>query len=577
MTEPKAYSYMRFSSKGKQEKGNSTARQADYAEEYAKAKGLVLDDSLRMEDKGLSAFHGVHKSHGTLGVFLRLVEAGKISQGSILLVEDLDRLSRQEPLAALDQFILLIHAGIRIVTLNNRIEYDRQSIRDNPGLWHTTVSDIIRANQESELKSKRLKSVWKHKREALKNGTLTRKVTSRIPAWLTISEDKTEFIPIPEACQTIKRIFEMKLKGMGGPRIASQLNQDPIAWKPPKSPQNKTGGWRSAYVLKILSSKSVIGEFQPCKMTKQEGRKKQYVPMPEGEPIKDYYPAIIEPDLFYAIQEHIKQNGKQPGNGGGRTQKAENLFVRLVKCGRCKGAMHFLNSGPPPNGIQYLRCDASRRNLGTCNARAVRYKEFEELFFDNFEELDLNEILPDQNESQAQAQALKQRIAAGNARSRELAEQENNLIDSITTTSDKRIREALDKRLARVMDEQETATQEIKDLTQELGETEKSAKEMSKLIDHATELYSLMDQAADEQARIALRMKLRTQIQKLVDTIEIYPLQQSYKKQQEDKEGIITTMDSKFIEKVRIKFKGSRKMRTIWLLHRFDSLDVDHN
>jgi len=576
MTEPKAYSYIRFSSK-KQAEGNSLERQTELSEAYAKEKGLTLDDTLNMNDHGLSAFHGVHKNQGSLGIFLRLVETGKISQGSILIVEDFDRLSRQEPLTAMDQFSLLIHAGIRIVTLDNGIEYDRQSIRENPGQLYLSMGKIIQAFQESELKSKRLKAAWKSKRNALQNGTLTRKVTSQIPAWLTISEDKTEFIPIPAACHTIKRIFEMKLKGMGGPWIASQLNQDPIAWKPPITKQNKTGGWRDSYINKILSSKSVIGVFQPCKMTKQEGRKKQYVPISEGEPVPDYYPAIIEPDLFYAVQEHIKKNGKQPGNAGGRIQKAENLFVQLVKCGRCNGAMHYLNSGPPPKGIQYLRCDASRRNLGTCNAKAIRYKEFEELFFDNFEELDLNEILPDQNESQVQAQALKQRIDAGSAKKRELKEQENNLIDSITTTSDKRIREALDKRLTQVMDEQQTVTQDIKDLAQELEETEKSAKEMSKLIDHATELYSLMDQTTDEQDRIALRMKLRTQIRKLVDVIEVYPLDQPYKAQQEDEEGIVTTMESRFIKKVRIRFKGSRRWRTIFLVHRFDPHDIDHN
>lgn len=575
MTEPKAYSYIRFSTPG-QANGDSLRRQTEASTAYAQKKGLILDDALDMQDLGLSAYKGVHRTHGALGVFLRLVEAGKVSPGSILIVEDLDRLSRQEPLTALDQFSLLIHSGIRIVTLSNGIEYDRQSIRENPGQLYLTMGEIIRAHQESELKSKRLKAVWKSKREDLQNGDSKRKLTAKAPLWLKLSEDKTEFIQIPEAVQTIKRAFEMKLSGTGNVVIARILNQDPIAWKPPISGRNKTGGWRCAYITKILSYKAVIGEFQPCKMTKQEGKKKQYVPMPEGKPISNYYPAIIDPDLFYAVQDHIKQNSILPGNAGGRTKKAGNLFTYVIKCGRCKGAMHFINKGNTPRGGKYLYCDASRRKLGTCNAKSIRYDEFERLIFDNFEELNISEIMPGQDEAQAQVNDLRRRIDAGNAKARELAEQETNLIDSIATTADKRIRQALDKRLVKVMDDKQAVIQETKELKRTLSDVEQASKNLSQMIDHAREIYSLMDQTTDEQGRINLRMKLRTQIRKLVDVIEVYPLDQPYKARQEDKDGIITTMDSKFIEKVRIKFKGSRKLRIIGLLHRFDSLDIAH-
>jgi len=108
-----------------------------------------------------------------------------------------------------------------------------------------------------------------------------------------------------------------------------------------------------------------------------------------------------------------------------------------------------------------------------------------------------------------------------------------------------------------------------------LSDVEQASKNLAQMIDHATELYTLMDQTTDEQDRIALRMELRNQVRKLVDTIEVYPLNQPYKAQQEDQDGVITTMESRFIEKVRIKFKGSRKMRTLWLVHRFDSLDIE--
>ena len=46
-----------------------------------------------MRDLGLSAYKGEHRTKGALGSFLKLVEAGKITKGSTLSVESLDRLS----------------------------------------------------------------------------------------------------------------------------------------------------------------------------------------------------------------------------------------------------------------------------------------------------------------------------------------------------------------------------------------------------------------------------------------------------------------------------------------------------
>ena len=126
----KAYSYIRFSSP-EQEKGDSLRRQIKLSEEYAKKRNLVLDDSMRLTDKGLSAFHGAHKAKGALGEFLKLVEAGKIPKGSVLLVENLDRLSREQVLDALNQFTGIIRAGIKVVTLQDGMEYCQESINEN--------------------------------------------------------------------------------------------------------------------------------------------------------------------------------------------------------------------------------------------------------------------------------------------------------------------------------------------------------------------------------------------------------------------------------------------------------------
>ncbi|MGI6558059.1 MAG: recombinase family protein [Limnochordia bacterium] len=236
--QPRAFSYIRFSSP-EQEKGDSLRRQIQLSEEYCKQHGLILDDTLKLTDKGLSAYKGHHRTKGALGEFLRLVEEGKIPPGSVLLVENLDRLSREQILDALNQFTSIIKAGIKIVTLQDGMEYDQESINQNWAQLIISITYMARAHDESETKSKRISAVWENKRSKAGNGG--KKLTAKAPAWLKLSQDRTKFILIPEAAKAVELIYRKKLAGKGTGRIERELNEDPNVWKPPKTGRNKTG------------------------------------------------------------------------------------------------------------------------------------------------------------------------------------------------------------------------------------------------------------------------------------------------------------------------------------------------
>jgi hypothetical protein len=91
---PRAFSYMRFSTL-EQGKGDSLNRQTMMAREWADKHGVPLDAELNLTDKGVSAYRGANAETGALGAFLDTVKAGAIPRGSWLLVESLDRISRQ--------------------------------------------------------------------------------------------------------------------------------------------------------------------------------------------------------------------------------------------------------------------------------------------------------------------------------------------------------------------------------------------------------------------------------------------------------------------------------------------------
>ena len=114
----KAYSYLRFSTPD-QMQGDSFRRQTEAARKYAEHHGLDFDDDLTFRDLGVSAFRGANVVEGALGQFIEAVNAGRVQTGSYLLVENLDRLSRDKIMPALNRFSSLLEAGITIVTLSD--------------------------------------------------------------------------------------------------------------------------------------------------------------------------------------------------------------------------------------------------------------------------------------------------------------------------------------------------------------------------------------------------------------------------------------------------------------------------
>src|SRR5262249_37776328 len=113
-----AYSYQRFSSP-EQHKGDSLRRQTTLRDQFVERNKLQLDASLRLVDAGVSGFRGRHRSDDkhALHYFLSLVKSGRIAPGSFLIVESLDRLSREDVDEALQLLLSLTNAGIKVVQL----------------------------------------------------------------------------------------------------------------------------------------------------------------------------------------------------------------------------------------------------------------------------------------------------------------------------------------------------------------------------------------------------------------------------------------------------------------------------
>jgi DNA invertase Pin-like site-specific DNA recombinase len=219
---------MRFSTP-EQAKGRSEDRQNSDAEAYATRHGMELDVSLKMADRGLSAYNAENLTSGALGAFLKKVNDGKVARGSVLVVENIDRITRLDFWKAFDIVSSIIRAGIKIHTTSPEMTYDESSATN--GQIYALVGQINLAHSESSKKASRLGDAWAAKKRLAREDKTV--VTKRCPAWLEKvgKGESAKLGQIENAVKTIRMIFDLAPK-LGRSRLVKLLNEN-APWTPP--------------------------------------------------------------------------------------------------------------------------------------------------------------------------------------------------------------------------------------------------------------------------------------------------------------------------------------------------------
>jgi len=528
-----AYSYIRFSTP-EQLKGDSLRRQLQESKEYAEEKGWYLDETLDLNDLALSAFDGTHKRKGRLGKFLQLVKDDEINRGTkatVLMVEEFDRLSREEIRIANRQFQDIHEAGIDIAITKEDKIYNQESLND-PMQLIFSILYMAQAHNESRIKSERLKSTWEEKRKtgphrAIRHG----RVSKKTPIWIELSEDGQKYKLNKPICQAIDQIYKLRLEGNGTSKIEGLMNEDPNFWKRPtyqtKDGKEKPGGWRKSFISKLLyNNRELVGEYQPHK--KVDGKR-----VPVGDPIPNYYPKAIPEELYYAVQEAIEKNSKKPGRGGGggKNHKGRNLFPYIAKCGICGASMHYINKGDGPKGGEYLRCDNSHRKLrdengkSRCSAISIRYNEFVDLVLDNFKELDITRLFPDDEEIKSQKKDVDGKIIVINGKINDLENKIETRADHIANYASPETRQGYELAQRRDIAACNKLKEEKQELLQLKGSLEKDSKQLQQQINSVNAVRKKLKNSSDREEETNTRFKLREALRRVIDYIYVYPLE----------------------------------------------------
>lgn len=317
-----AYSYIRFSDV-RQSEGDSEKRQVELREAWMRTRpDVTLDTSLKLVDRGVSGYHGTNRSDKhCLGQFVRMVEAGRVKPGSFLLIENLDRLTREEVHDAVELLLKLTRLGVVVVQLSPVVCEYIYPVEMSKLI--IAVVELARGNSESKMKSERVAKAWKSARDrARETGAVVNLRT--LPGWVEIKDKKIRLIP--ERAAVIRRCHQMAQDGYGVNLITKTLNDEKV------KPWGKSKLWGEAVVYRLLTARSVIGEWQPGEGGRG-GRERKKV----GDPIPNYFPRVVSDDVFYATQEAIKKRHGFRGRRG----KHVNLFAGLLYDAFSRGKLGY--------------------------------------------------------------------------------------------------------------------------------------------------------------------------------------------------------------------------------------------
>ncbi|WP_180729490.1 recombinase family protein [Paraburkholderia sp. PGU19] len=516
---PVAYSYIRFST-AQQALGDSLRRQVELTEQYCEEHGLALARASAYRDLGVSAFRKKNIEAGKLAEFISAVKSGKVASGSYLIIEQFDRLSRAEINVALRLFLDLVDAGIVVVTLADRKVWNKDSVADVGDLI-TAIIYMSRANDESERKSDRLSAVWAQKKKRAADGTATRIVTSEAPRWLRANADKTGFAIVPELAESVKRVFEMRINGAGVVAICRRANQE--RWPlPGKMPVQKaaesdsdfaerrkaSGQWHQSLVSRILKNRAVLGEYQPRRLDAENTGNRVAV----GEPIRGYFPAVIDETTFLRAQATSLRRGVRPGR---RDPHARNWLYGLVKCGQCGNSLVRKNktSTKQPGYSRYY-CVARVRGVTKCPS--VNSAQLEALVnFVTASWLPNNWAVDTSLEAlKARADVLEVAIAASKKNIDGLAD----LAGSVTAAS---ARKALIEKLDTEGDALGVKEQELARVRAELADST-SVNNSEDVHDRLLKIAREIDEIASGHAGVDGSLRLREELARLFQKVVVY-------------------------------------------------------
>ncbi|MBK2390026.1 recombinase family protein [Klebsiella pneumoniae] len=365
MNRPRLYSYIRYSSE-RQGKGNSLERQKSYIAKMAKqiAEEYKLEVFEEYQDLGVSAYKGKNVQEGALSDFIAQVKSGVIPKGSFLLIESLDRFSRQNAMQAVNLFTGLLLNGITVITGIDRQVY-KHTDANNDTFQQLMFSVMLfsRANEESSTKSQRtiasaLSKIGRHQQRKPGDHVIAIKELGSDKWWTDSSSGYVN--PHPVLFPIAKEIIQLKQDGWSNRMILQHLKN---SYDGPIIGNKKSKGiWNMQHCSRILEP-AIYG--------------RKVITINNAEYIlDDYYPAIISKDEYEALKLQVGNKGFAP-NRESNPEIPLLSGIGILYCAHCSCYMVKAKSTLKNHPHAYRYQCASRDLHQDCNKWGFRASTLE--------------------------------------------------------------------------------------------------------------------------------------------------------------------------------------------------------
>jgi DNA invertase Pin-like site-specific DNA recombinase len=324
---------------------------------------LNLRIDAELEDRARSAWKGDNatKDDAALASILKQVESGELQPPLMLIMEALDRFSREDKWTANHRLSGLISKGIFVATTADDKIYTRDS---DIGTLIMSIVLLDAAHAHSQSTSDRVsKTKMAHVQSSMVSKAL---IHGNVPAWCEpppkISETNrlTRKAPVIERHgETILQMYQMALHH-GSDWITRKLIADGV------EPFGRSGKWSLRSVKKILRSRAVIGHLES---------KHGII-----ENIYDRIPGLSD-ELWLAAQA-AQDRRRDAGAGTPFKSQRVNLLAGIGQCAFCGGKMRVT----APNGHRYYGCfNHAMKGKVTCeNTHRYRQDVLETAMLDTF-------------------------------------------------------------------------------------------------------------------------------------------------------------------------------------------------
>lgn len=151
----------------------------------------------------------------------------------------------------------------------------------------------------------------------------------------------------------VRKIFDMRLAGLGTRRIAQQLNSDGL--------EKRGGTWKPNAVTEVLRGRACIGQIVYGRKDRKTGRRK-----PEAEwIIIDSHEPIVDLGKWQQVRELMDAAAVDSSTVEQRgSARSSHALTGMLACGECGSAMHIETARGRSKTYAYYRCRSAQLRDG---------------------------------------------------------------------------------------------------------------------------------------------------------------------------------------------------------------------